>query len=242
MVSFKWRLKVWQEEACEIKFPVSKERLVIPSSSTSTPPSPLQSSSMVTLACPPNTKPRYNGLRNCHLPHLLFEDHLSRVSGPSKLLFSNLLFHPLILSIVHPEPSGQSHLSKPYNHPSPAPSPSSSYSTFLQPIMPRHILAWERALVSSKLPSFSVKQKQEMKIVSKTIFPPPDLLLKGDSTNSTSAFNNWILSRQDIQWLQSRLPFPPTPLSSGRSSSILVLQKAAWDRLKVKKGILSRGW
>ena len=50
-----------------------------------------------------------------------------------------------------------------------------------------------------------------MKIVSKTIFPPPYLLLKGDSTNSTSAFNNWILSRQDIQWLQSRLPFPPTP-------------------------------
>ena len=108
-------------------------------------------------------------LRNCHLPCLLFEDHLSRVSGPGKLFFSNILFYLLILSIVCPEPSSQSHLSKPYDCPSPAPSPSSS-STFLHQIMPKPILAWERALVSSKLPSFSVKQKQEMKIVSKTIF------------------------------------------------------------------------
>ena len=151
-------------------------------------------------------------LRNRHLPHLLFQDHLSRVSGPGMSFFSNILFYLLILSIVRPEPSAQSHLSKPYDRPSPAPSPSSSYSTFLHPIMPKPILAWERALLSSKLPSFSVKQKQEMKIVSKTIFPPPDLLLKGDSTNNPSAFNNWILSRQGIQWLQSRPSFPPTPL------------------------------
>ena len=78
--------------------------------------------------------------------------------------------------------------------------------------MPKPILAWERALASSKTPSFSVKQKQEIKIVSKTIFPSPDLLLKGNSTNSASTFNNWILSRQDIQWLQSRPSFPLIPL------------------------------
>ena len=160
---------------------------------------------------PSQYKAQVQWVRNHHLPHLLFGDHLSGVSGPGKLLFSNILFYLLILSIVCPEPSGQSHLSKPYNHPSPAPSPSSSYFTFLHPIMPRPILAWERALVSSKLPSFSVKQKQEMKIVFKTIFPPPDLL-KGDSTNNASAFNNWILSRPGIQWLQSRPSFPPTPL------------------------------
>ena len=129
----------------------------------------------------------------------------------TKLFFSNPLFYLLILSIVHPEPSGLSHLSKPYDCPSPTPSPSSSYFTFMHPIMPKPILAWERVLASSKTPFFSVKQKQEMKIVSKTILPLHDLLLTGNSTNSASAFNNWILSRQGIQWLQSRQSFPPTP-------------------------------
>ena len=136
------------------------------------------------LCQPSQYKAQVQWLRNHLLPQLLFEDHLSRVSGPGKLFFSNPLFYLLILSIVHPELSGLSHLSKPYDCPS---------------------------LASSKTPFFSVKQKQEMEIVSKTIFPLHDLLLNGNSTNSASAFNNWILSRQGIQWLQSRQSFPPTP-------------------------------
>ena len=181
-------------------------------------------------------------LRNCHLPCLLFEDHLSRVSGPGKLFFSNILFYLLILSIVCPEPSSQSHLSKPYDCPSPAPSPSSS-STFLHQIMPKPILAWERALVSSKLPSFSVKQKQEMKIVSKTIFPPPDLLLTGDSTITLQPSTIGFSPGRVFSGCSPGLPFslPPSPLSSGRSPFILALQTATWDRSKVKKGFSSRG-
>ena len=93
---------------------------------------------------------------------LLFKDHLSRVSGLGKLFSSNPLFYLLIIPIVHPEPSSLSHLSKPYNCPSPALSLSSSYPTFIHPIMPKPNLAWERALASSKIPS-TMKQKQEMK-------------------------------------------------------------------------------
>ena len=57
-----------------------------------------------------------------------------------------------------------------------------------------------------------MKQKQQSKIVSKTILPPAELLLKGDMVKRATCFNNWILSRPGIQWMQSRPSLPPTPL------------------------------
>ena len=68
-------------------------------------------------------------------------DHQSRVSSTGKLFSSNPFFYLLILLIVCPEPSSSSHLSKPYDHHSPAPSPSSSSSIFMHLIMPMPVLA-----------------------------------------------------------------------------------------------------
>ena len=71
--------------------------------------------------------------------------------------------------------------------------------------MPAAIPSWERALSSTRLPR---RGRQDMKAVTSP-FPPADLLLKYDLLKNVRHFNNWMLSRSGIQWLNSRPGYPP---------------------------------
>lgn len=70
--------------------------------------------------------------------------------------------------------------------------------------MPQAIQAWESALRTVMLPTFSVEEKRRQGIIAKTLFPPVDIILKGDMAKSAQRSNNWMLSRAGVQWMQDR--------------------------------------
>ena len=82
---------------------------------------------------------------------------------------------------------------------------SSSYQPTFNLLMPAAIPTWERALSVMRLP---LRAQREMKAVM-TPFPPADLLVKYDLAKNVCRFNNWMLSRSGIQWLNSHPSYAP---------------------------------